>query len=50
MKRLLVTFEKQVAFVSGLEWILAGMTPVAMGLFKVNQIRSVPSNQNYIYN
>lgn len=50
MKRLLVTFEKQVAFVSGLEWILAGMTPVAMGLFKVNQIRSVISNQTYIYN
>lgn len=39
MKRLLVTFEKQVAFVSGLEWILAGMTPVAMGFFKVNQIK-----------
>lgn len=40
MKRLLVTFEKQVAFVSVLERTHASMTPVAMGLFKVNPIRS----------
>lgn len=41
MKHLLVTFEKQVAFVPVLEWIPASMAPVAMGLFKVNPISSV---------
>lgn len=50
MKHLLVTFQKQVAFVLVLEQILAGMTSVAMGFFKVNQIRSVISNPNCIYN
>lgn len=50
MKRLLVTFQKQVAFVPVLEQILAGMTPVAMGLFKVNQIRSITLNPNCIFN
>lgn len=50
MKRLLVTFQKQVASVPLLGQILAGMTPVVKGLFKVNQIRSVILNPNCIYN
>lgn len=50
MKRLLVTFQKQVASVPLLERILAGLTPVAMALFKVNQIRSVILNPDCIYN
>lgn len=50
MKRLLVTSQKQVASVLLLERILAGLTPVAMGLFKVNQISSVILNPNCIYN